>query len=142
MKNKGFTLTELLVTIAIIGIVASAGIVAYTGIIAGVKKEQAAIGLQSIYSAQLEYEEYNKIFFQSNRNCHFHNDDSAVINTNLFSGEKILENDNYNFCIEYLNGPKTFQANAYTKDGSAVYFTIRHTNHKKMFDGKSWQNGW
>jgi|TARA_B100001079_G_C16127026_1_gene389600 prepilin-type N-terminal cleavage/methylation domain-containing protein len=141
--KKGFSIMELLVVVAIIGVLAAVGVLAYNGYIANAKKKQATTGLMSIFLAQTEYKRNFGKFYQSHANCGFLNDDSAVINSNLFNGEGVITNNNYNFCIEYLSGSKTYQANAYLNDGSYDhYFTITNTNYKRIFDGQSWKEGW
>ena len=143
MKNsKGFTLVELLITVAIIGILAAVGIGAYTGFIGAAKEKQATTGLSSIYLAQEEYRSMFGTYYQSNANCGSNNDDASVINTNIFNGDNVLDSPNYSFCIENLSSALDYQANAYLQDGSGVYLTITNTNLKRKFDGVSWQAQW
>ena len=141
-KSEGFTLVELLVTVAIIGILAAVGISAYTGFIVAAKEKQATTGLSSIYLAQEEYRSMIGTYYQSNASCGLSNDDSTVINNNLFNADTILETENYNFCIEHSSGTLTYLANAYLLDGSGVILTITNTNLKRKFVDASWQTGW
>ena len=46
---------ELLIVVAIIGILAAVGIVSFSGILGSVKDKEGQNGLQSIYLAQTEY---------------------------------------------------------------------------------------
>ena len=141
MKNsKGFSLVELLVTVAIVGILASVGVAAYTGFIAAAKEKQATTGLSSIYLAQEEYRSMFGSYYQSNANCGSSNNDASAINTNIFNGDNVLDTTNYTFCIEHLASNLTYQANAYLQDGT--YLTITNTNLKRKYDGASWQEQW
>ena len=141
-KSQGFTLVELLVTIAIIGILAAVGIVAYNGFIGAAKEKQATTGLSSIYLAQEEYRSMFGSYYQSNANCGFSNNDASTINTNIFNGDNVLDTTNYTFCIEHLASNLTYQANAYLQDGTGTYLTITNTNLKRKYDGASWQEQW
>ena len=97
-------------------------------------------------STQEEYRSLNGSYYQTRSNCGSTNDDAATINTNLFNGDKTLDESsekNFNLCIEYIGGSSSsFQANAYTLDGSGDYFTITNANLKRKFKDNSWSEGW
>lgn len=55
MKRSGFTLIELMVVVAIIGLLAVIAIPSFTGYIAKAKRAEAYINLSSLYAAEKAY---------------------------------------------------------------------------------------
>ena len=124
---KGFTIIELLIVVAIIGIISAIGIPVVIGVLEGVKEKSAQTSLQSIYLAEEEYKSINKQYYIPSGGC---GDQTSIINTNLFDGNITLENNNYRFCIS--GSTTNYTATAYRKKTGKKNFTIKHNNEKNF----------
>ena len=65
-KNKnlnGFTLTELLVVVAILGVIASVGVLSYTGYVASAERKSAENLMQQISLGQSEFLSDNGVYY-------------------------------------------------------------------------------
>ena len=74
MRNKknfsGFTLTELLVVVAILGIISAVGIVSYNGYVSSAQRKSAENLMQQIALAQSEHLSDNGIYYSvTEANC-------------------------------------------------------------------------
>ena len=85
-KSSGFSLVELLVVVAIIGILAAVGTVTYSGYIAGTKKVSAKNVMQQISLAQTEEYSNTGGYHTDGDTCDPDGDTSIAINTTLFGG--------------------------------------------------------
>ena len=112
-KSSGFSLVELLVVVAIVGILSSISVVAYNGYVSGTKKSSAKNMMQQISLGQSDYySSYGEYYFTNARgsDCEpdFANgtgDSSKAINTNLFDGGEIITAEtSWDMCIESGSG--------------------------------------
>ena len=118
---------ELLIVVAIIGIISAIGIPVVTGILEGIKEKSAQTSLQSIYLAEVQYKSINKNYYIPTGSC---GDQTNIINTNLFDGNITLENDNYRFCIS--GSAINYTATAYRIKTGKKNFTIKDTKEKNF----------
>ena len=86
-KSSGFTLVELLVVVAIIGILSAVGTVAYNGYVDGTKQKSTQNLMQQISLAQTEeYSNSGSYYSQATDSCTPSATTSSQIETTLFGG--------------------------------------------------------
>ena len=101
-KSSGFSLIELLVVVAILGIIAAIGTVAYSGYVSSAKKKSAQNIMLQISLGQVEYHSDNGEYWHgsSGATCTPNATTSTEIEKELLGGANSINEDmGYYMCV-------------------------------------------
>ena len=123
MKKPAFTLLELLIVVALIGVITAIGVPFFDGIITNAKKVTAQNSLRDISLVQANYFAENGTYLTANVGS------TENINTNLFGKKSLDEDSDYTYSI--TDTPPGYLAKAKPKTGTSKKLQTYCVDHNE-----------
>jgi prepilin-type N-terminal cleavage/methylation domain-containing protein len=125
-KSSGFSLIELLVVVAILGVLSAIGISSYSGYVKSSEKKAVENIMQQMSLGQTEYYSGNGSYYSATgSNCTASSTTSTALETNLLGGADSISSDlNYEMCI-YLHS-SNYMVKAKSKTGTCQITMTAH----------------
>ena len=125
-RSSGFSLIELLVVVAILGVLSAIGVSSYSWYIKSTEKKAAENIMQQVSLGQTEYYSANGSYYSATgSSCSATSTTSTAIETNLLGGADVLSSDlAYEMCI-YLH-TSNFMIKAKAKTGTCQITMTAH----------------
>jgi type IV pilus assembly protein PilE len=123
MKKSAFTLLELLIVVAIIGVVAAIGVPLLDGFISSTKQVTAKNSLRDICLIEANYFAENSSYLTTNV------DSTSNINTRLFNKKTLDEDSDYEYSITPTN--EGYLAKATPKQGTSKKLQTYCVDHSE-----------
>ena len=106
--KRAFSLIELLVVVALIGILSSIGVVAYGGYTKSAKQKTAELSLNTINLGLQEYKSNFGSYYTGASTCN--SNSSGNIVSNVLDGQDNLTDQDFQFCISASGSNYTITA--------------------------------
>tara|TARA_B110000116_G_C16416576_1_gene394305 strand:- start:183 stop:593 length:411 start_codon:yes stop_codon:yes gene_type:complete len=125
-RSSGFSLIELLVVVAILGVLSAIGISSYSGYVKSSEKKAVENIMQQMSLGQTEYYSGNGSYYSATgSNCTASSTTSTALETNLLGGADSISSDlNYEMCI-YLHS-SNYMVKAKSKTGTCQITMTAH----------------
>ena len=125
-RSSGFSLIELLVVVAILGVLSAIGVSSYSGYIKSSEKKAAENIMQQVSLGQTEYYSANGSYYSATgSNCTATSTTSTAIETNLLGGADVLSSDlAYEMCIH--SDSSNYKIKAKSKTGTCEITMTAH----------------
>ena len=134
MSAKGFTLVELLISIALVGILSAIGIIGYQNYIVNTENIDAQNALRSIYLMQLDYRADTGSYWPTPGGAACAQSDcTTAINNGLFSGATTIRSESpFNFTLNSTPAAATtttgYSACAHDPVSGQIYLMDQNNN--------------
>ena len=125
-KSSGFSLIELLVVVAILGVLSAIGISSYSGYVKSSKRKAVENIMQQMSLGQTEYYSGNGSYYSATgSNCSPTSNTSTAIETNLLGGADAISADlSYEMCI--YSHTSNYMIKAREKNGTCQITMTAH----------------
>jgi prepilin-type N-terminal cleavage/methylation domain-containing protein len=121
--RRGFSLMELMTSVAIVGVLSAIAYPLYSGYVDTTRVNVVKDHLRAVHMQQQEYFAMYASYYATGVACDA--DRKAEINANLFAGQNVLQEPNVTFCITQVT-PTDFTAQAVYEesDGGTTTYTV------------------
>ena len=122
-KSSGFSLIELLVVVAILGVVAAIGTVSYSCYVSSTERKSAENLMRQVALGQTEYYTDNGTYYPTTAvtsPCSADSSTTTAVETNLLGGSNVVSGSDLGFNICVSNSSGDYKIEASNSDGCLI----------------------